>query len=250
MPRVAVQMAKKIIVSLSVAAHVGVFTVAYVTNAWRMDRLDVEKQHISLAVLPPPPAPSGGPLPGQKPKDPVAPVKKVVKEPVQPSEAKAAKPVVPAVDDGGGQGNAKGPGTNPDGDPTDTGTCTGPACGPASAPPAVEPPVVVEAPPVIQTIAPPLLKGLRIKGDTAIAPPDVVKTQMMRDDHRRSVGAFKICIAASGAVSSVSVVASTKYPAYDEKLMTAMRAWEYRPYLVGGRAVPVCSAVSFVFTME
>ena len=257
-PRSSLASKKFWIVSLSIAAHVGVFTVAFVTNAWRVDRLDVEKQSISLAVLPPPPAPSGGPLPGVKPKDPVAPVKKIATEPIQLVEL-PKDPVTPkatADDGGGGEGDKKGKGDNPDGDPDDTGSCKGPACGPKQDAPKPEPQKPVEA--VVQqveNISPGAMKSIRIKGDTAIAPPDVVKTQMMRDDHRRSVGSFKICISETGAVTQVSVVGSTKYPAYDQKLMAAMRAWEYRPYLVpvpqgGMRAVPVCSAVSFVFTME
>ena len=240
------------IVSLSIAAHAAVFTTAFVTNAWRVERLDPERQRFSLAVLPPPPAPSGGPRPGEKPKDPVPPTKRVAQDPTQPTEQpKTAPPRAPADDDGGGgDGKTKGPGDNPDGDPLDTGSCTGPACGPPSAPPA-EPPPVVEKPPVIEkpTIVPPSTLR-RLSGDTAIAPSDVTKTQMLRDDHRRVVGSFKICLNDTGRVTSIGTVGSTRYPDYDQKLMAAMRGWVYAPYLIAGRPAPVCSAVSFVYTME
>jgi TonB family protein len=239
------------IISLSVATHVVVFTVAYVTNAWRLDRLDAEKASISLAVMMPPPAPSGGPAPGQKPKDP-APVKTVVKEPTQPMVA-THKDEPKAVDDttGGGIGDTHGPGTNPDGDPADPGTCVGPACGPSTAPPVHEdPPVVIVEKKQLITVPPQILKGLRISGETLIAPPDVVKTQMMRDDHKRSIGAFKLCLSETGDVTSVSVVASTKYAAYDAKLMATMRTWKYHPYMAGGTPMAVCSAISFIYSME
>ena len=237
------------IVSLSIAAHVAVFTTAFVTNAWRVERLDPERRSFSLAVLPPPPAPSGGPTPGHKPQDPTPPVK-VVTDPTQPQEH-PAKPPVPAAATDGGAGTTHGPGTNPDGDPTDTGSCTGPDCGPPTAPPAREPPP--PQPPVVvePTIIPPnILKGNRISGETAISPPDVVKTQMLRDDHHRVVGSFKVCVSEAGRVSSVSVIKPTTYPEYDQRLIAAMRAWRYQPYMIAGRPVPVCSAVSFVYTME
>jgi len=240
------------IVSLSIAAHVAVFTTAFVTNAWRVERLDPERRSFSLAVLPPPPAPSGGPKAGEKPKDPVPPTKHVATEPTQPVEQKVAPPKAVAADDGGGgHGDKKGPGDNPDGDPLDTGSCTGPACGPPSAPPAEKPPVV-EVPPIIiekPPIVPPSTLR-RLSGETAIAPSDVIKTQMLREGHRRVVGSFKICLSEAGRVTSIGAVGSTKYPEYDQRLMTAMRGWVYAPYLIQGRPAPVCSAVSFVYTME
>ena len=114
---------------MSIAVHVVVFVVAFVTNAWRLDRLDPGKSSISIAVLPPPPEPSGGPAPGVKPVDPT-PIKKVVKDPTQPVAVHEEKPVKVADNDGGGgEGNTKGPGTNIDGEVTDTGSCVGSACG-------------------------------------------------------------------------------------------------------------------------
>ncbi len=245
------------IVSVSIATHVTVFAVAFVTNAWRLDRLDPGKASISIAVLPPPPAPSGGPEAGVKPKDPVPIVKKIAVDHVQPVEVHDEKPVKPVVDtdtSGGGEGKTKGPGTNSDGDPLDPGTCIGPACGPPTAPPVTLP----EAPPPVchdcnqqpAIVGPQILKGLRISGETAIAPPDVVKTQMLRDDHKRTVGVFKLCLSAAGEVSSLGTMKSTKYAEYDGRLLAGMRTWRYQPYLVGGVPTPVCSTVTFVYTME
>jgi hypothetical protein len=240
------------IIPLSIGAHVTIFTVAYVTNAWRLDRLDVEKASISLAVMMPPPAPAGGPAPGQKPKDPTPPPKKIAQEPTQPVAAIKKDEPKPTSDDstGGGIGDKKGPGTNPDGEITDTGSCVGPACGPPSKEPVKEEPKKEELVKTVTMVPPQILKGNRISGETMIAPPDVVKTQMMRDDHKRTVGAFKICLSESGQVSSVTMIASTKYPAYDALLMSTMRTWLYHPYMIGGQPAPVCSAVSFVYSMQ
>lgn len=241
------------IISISIAAHVVVFTIAFVTNIWRIDRLDAQRSSFNLAVMLPPPAPSGGPAPGEKPKDdaPKPPPKHVTQDLVQPPKIEAKQPdkVATADTSGGGIGDKHGPGTNPDGEITDTGTCTGPACGPPTIEKVPDPPkVVIEDKPII--VAPPALKAQRFKGETQVPPPDVVKTQMQRDDHKRAVGTFKLCVDTQGAVSSVTTIASTKYAAYDAKLMTAIRAWEYHPFMVGGKPVAVCSTVSFVYVME
>jgi hypothetical protein len=46
----------------------------------------------------------------------------------------------------------------------------------------------------------------------------------------------------------VSQIKSTGFPAYDTKLQRGIRTWRYRPYMLDGKAVPVCSAVVFVYT--
>jgi hypothetical protein len=245
--RVASVMSKRFwIVSLSIAAHAAVFTIAFVTNAWRLDRLDTQRSSLNLAVMLPPPAPSGGPEPGHKPTDPVKPPPKQVASDLTQPVVVEKRPAAPLVADtgGGGIGDSHGPG----GEPTDTGTCTCPACGPPALEKVPDPPKVVIERPII--VAPPALKAQRISGETLISPPDIVKTQMQRDDHKKSIGTFKLCVDTAGAVSSVTTLASTKYPAYDAKLMTAIRAWGYKPFMVGDKPVAVCSTVSFVYVME
>jgi hypothetical protein len=34
---------------------------------------------------------------------------------------------------------------------------------------------------------------------------------------------------------------------YDAKIMREMRRWAYRPYTVNGKAVPVCTAATFIY---
>jgi len=41
---------------------------------------------------------------------------------------------------------------------------------------------------------------------------------------------------------------STGFPAYDSKIQTKIRGeWRYKPYNVNGKAVPVCTAVTFIY---
>ncbi|MBA3455934.1 MAG: TonB family protein [Deltaproteobacteria bacterium] len=101
-----------------------------------------------------------------------------------------------------------------------------------------------------QFVAPTVLQGLRVSGETQVHAPDTVKTMMLRDGRERSSGTLKLCIATDGGISSVSVAASTKYDAYDAKLVAAARAWRYKPYTVNGTPMPVCGMVTFVYTIR
>jgi len=241
------------IISVSIAAHGLAFLIAFIVTVWRIDRLDTTKTAFNLAVMLPPPAPSGGPEPGKKPQDdaPKLPPKAVTKDLTQPPKVEKPPEKLASAEStsGGGIGDKTGPGTNPDGETTDTGTCTGPACGPPTIDKVPEPPkVVIEDKPIIEP--PQVFKANRFEGETNLPPPEIVKNQMLRDDHKRAVGTFKVCVDTQGTVSAVTTLASTKYAAYDALLMTAIRAWRYHPFTVGGKPVAVCSTVSFVYVMQ
>ncbi len=107
-----------------------------------------------------------------------------------------------------------------------------------------------------QIVVPPtVFTGMRLSGETQIVPPDTVKTQMLRDGKDLSRGSFQLCIDAGGRIASITPLGGgTKYPAYDAKITTAMRAWRYKPYTVVSQgktvAVPACSVVTFVYTIK
>src|SRR5262249_29869053 len=140
-------------------------------------------------------------------------------------------PVEPTLGNGDGSGSGSG-------DPTSTGTCTE-NCGPG---PVAEPVCgngSVEAgeqcddgnttsgagcratsksearPRPTATVAPSVLAGLRISGETQVHPNDVTQTQMIHDGVGRVAGVVKLCIAADGSVGSTRLLVSTKYAAYD-----------------------------------
>jgi len=79
----------------------------------------------------------------------------------------------------------------------------------------------------------------------------VTKTEIQRSGKDKIIGSFKLCINAGGAVTSVKMLKSTGFPAYDSKIQSKMNGeWKYRPYAVNGRAVPVCTAVTFILLAE
>jgi serine/threonine protein kinase len=119
---------------------------------------------------------------------------------------------------------------------------------PAAPAPAVStrPPAPVAPPPSPALVA---LDANRIGGDKNIAPDDATQADIKRQGTARLTGVYKVCITASGDVSSVSPVRSTGFVAYDRKIQTTIRTqWRYRPFLVNGQPAPACTAVQLVYS--
>jgi len=100
-------------------------------------------------------------------------------------------------------------------------------------------------------VPPTLLEGSRIAGEKQIIPDDVTKTEIQRSGKDKIIGSFKLCINAGGEVTSVSMLKSTGFGAYDSRIQGKMRGeWKYKPYAVNGKAVPVCTAVTFIYSQK
>jgi TonB family protein len=97
-----------------------------------------------------------------------------------------------------------------------------------------------------------MIEGYRVAGDPQIQPPDAVRVQMVQEQQRQAAGTIRMCLARDGSVASLRVLQSTGYAAYDDRLTAGMRGWRYKPYRLaaGGNAVPVCTAVTFVFRLN
>ncbi|MGE5185952.1 MAG: TonB family protein [Acidobacteriota bacterium] len=118
---------------------------------------------------------------------------------------------------------------------------------PVIAPPPAAPaaPVASAEPPHV--VSPAVFKGLRVAGGDHIEAPEVVQTAMLHDEHKQTTATVKVCVASTGEISHVSVLKSSGYAAFDERLVAGVHNWRYKAYVVGGRAVPACSAVTFVY---
>jgi len=110
------------------------------------------------------------------------------------------------------------------------------------------PPPPPPPPPPPQNVSPSLLEAQRLRGNNRIEPEDATKKQIQRDGKTRVVGAFKLCISDAGTVAAIAPLKSTGYPAYDQKIVREMNGWAYQPYLVNGKATPVCTAVTFIYS--
>ncbi len=236
----------------SVLIHAGLAGGVFVSQVWGIERLDVSfKSSSGLAVMmPPAPAEGGAPkLPDVKIEKKE---KKVVTETVQPTviDPIPVKPTtdIPSTTTGSGDGSGQGSGSS-----GDKGKCLV-DCGVGSGSDTTSPPVVKKDPPpddVKDTLVPPnVLTMMRISGSTQIHPTDVTKIAMQRDGREKTIGVAKVCVSDTGAVTQVSMMQSTKYPAYDAQLIAGIRSWTYKPYTAHGHNVKVCGTVTFVYGMK
>lgn len=108
------------------------------------------------------------------------------------------------------------------------------------------PPPPPPAPP--QNVSPTMLEAQRIAGSKEIRPDDATKAKIVQSGKSRLIGSFKLCVDVHGEIASISVLKSTGFPGYDATLDEGMRDWRYKPFMVNGRAVPVCTAVTFIFS--
>lgn len=271
-------MTRRYLIGFSLLAHLGIGITAFVSGIWKLERLDAPRGTFALAVMTPPaPPPEGGhaagPAPALEPKKKPKKIAKNTQPPPVPPEPTATTATTTAATstaadgegegEGDGEGRGRGPGIA-DGAPCtfDCPEVAAAVCGDravggreqcddgnqvggdgCSATCLVEPPKTT-------FLAPSMLGALRIAGETQIVPPDTVKTAMLRDGRERTAGTIKVCIDASGRVSSVTMAASTKYPAYDAALVGSARGWRYRPHTVNGTPTPACGMVTFVYTMR
>jgi TonB family protein len=123
-----------------------------------------------------------------------------------------------------------------------------PAPAPPPAPRVVAPPAPPQKAEAPHAIPPATLKGL-LASSTKIDVPDVVITQMKHDEKKKTNAVIKVCIGTGGEVTAASVMKSSGYAAYDDNLVNGIRGWRYRPFLVDGKTVPACSAVSVGFSL-
>jgi len=156
-----------------------------------------------------------------------------VRGPVQPMKIEKMEVVAPIED-----GDVNG---------VEGGDFGGDLNGVIAAPPPPPPPPPRAAP---LNVAPTSLEANRIAGEKDIVPDDVTKTEISRSGKDRLVGSFKLCINAKGNVAAVNQLKSTGIPTYDQKIKNTIRGeWRYWPFVVNGKATPVCTAVTFVFTV-
>ncbi|HEX3765305.1 MAG TPA: protein kinase [Kofleriaceae bacterium] len=123
-----------------------------------------------------------------------------------------------------------------------------PAPLPAPLPSPAPPP---PAPAATQTVAPTVLDANRISGDKEIIPDETTQSEIARSGIDSIGGSFKICLTEDGSINTVSLLKSTGFPSYDNKIQnTIHKTWRYRPIIVSGKPTPVCTAVRFVYRQK
>lgn len=90
----------------------------------------------------------------------------------------------------------------------------------------------------------------RIAGERQIVPDNETKSKISMAHKTQLIGSFKLCMSSSGRIQSVKVLKPTGFNDYDDRLVRRLRDWRYRPFLVNGSAMPVCTAVTFVYAQH
>jgi protein TonB len=219
------------------------FVAMWIKVIWQIDQVDKPKISTNLAIAAPPPPPPPPPKGSSKPQTPqqVVEHKKKVTDIVQPVKiAKQEKQTIvedkgdPNGEEGGVEGGQVG------------GVVGGDLNGVGNGPPPPPPP---PAPPA--NVPPTMLEGSRIAGEKQIVPDDVTKTDIQRSGKEKIVTSYKLCITVTGDVSSVQMLKTSGYPSYDQRIQrTIKNEWKYRPYAVNGKVVPVCTAVTFMYSQK
>ena len=94
------------------------------------------------------------------------------------------------------------------------------------------------------------LESLRVAGDKNILPSDFVKVEISRSGRQQLMVPVMMCLDRDGRVIQVKVLKSSGFLAYDADLINAIAMWRYRPFLIDGRASPVCSVVQFIYRQK
>jgi hypothetical protein len=98
-----------------------------------------------------------------------------------------------------------------------------------------------------QNIPPTVMDGLRLNGTKTIPPDAATTAEIVKLGKLRVIGSFKVCIGITGLVTTVSTLKSTGFPLYDGKLVSEMRAWRFKPYLVNRKPIAACTAETFIY---
>lgn len=236
------------LVSVSIVGHVAIGLGLFASGIWKLERLESDRRLSNIGVMTPSFSSGGAPeLPEVKFQKKEQRDKTVAKnvqwdKRVPREEPKITKP------GGGGDGNTEGTGNKEgEGPPGDGPLCTVPPCEPPKQPEVTMPEPPKPKPPIL---TPQQMKALRLDGETQVHPSRNVKNQITGDGKTQVTASVKFCIETNGSVGSATLLASTKYPEYDQQLVEAVRRWRYRPHLVNGVPTPACSVVNFVYAIR
>ncbi len=90
----------------------------------------------------------------------------------------------------------------------------------------------------------------RLAGTLAIEPDTEVVAVMVRDHVTNVTGVLRVCHGVDGVVNTAEPIRTTGYSAYDQRLADEIkRTWKFSSFLVSGSPAPMCSPVTFVYSV-
>ncbi|HEY0481676.1 MAG TPA: DUF4215 domain-containing protein [Kofleriaceae bacterium] len=100
------------------------------------------------------------------------------------------------------------------------------------------------------TIDPSALKPQRISGNDDVQPSKATRAAMIRNGVGSVKGVVRLCVDTTGLVTESALTERTGYTDYDSKLLENVHGWHYRPFLLNGSPVAVCSTVEFIYSPQ
>jgi protein TonB len=94
------------------------------------------------------------------------------------------------------------------------------------------------------------IEGTRLAGTRQISLPKNTEQAMERQGVNEAQAVVKLCLSSGGEPTAVDVLRGTGFSDADDKITSEMRGWRYRPYLVDGKPVPVCTSVAFRYQIR
>jgi len=238
----------RLLLLVSIAAHAGALVLLVSAALWKVDKLEVADSQIVVAAGPGAPL-SAGPEEAAEPEKPKPPKPHHTTKDLTQKDDRNTEP--DDDDGGGGDADATGDaGSGGDGLGIGQFNCgEGGACSSVLDQPTrpTPKPRKVEQERVVVSR---LIEGSRIEGNPRIEPPESVRQAMVRLAQKKVDGAVKMCLDRAGNVSSLRLLRSTGHGEYDQRLLSGMRTWRYRPYQLNGAAVPVCTVVTFIYRVQ
>ena len=229
------------VVGAAIAIHIVAVGALVIKSFWTINKLGLPEGEVTLGAPPPPPPP---PPAGSKTKKIEKKTLKKVEEVAQVDKDKPKPEEVKNTEEdteedgveGGVEGGVKGGVVGGVLGGVEGGVLGGTGSGPPP-PPKNDPPKIVPQR---------ALEASRISGTTQIQPPNDVNIQIRRSG-KTAVAVFKMCLSATGRISKVNKLKSSGFAKYDSKIQGEMRRWKYKPFRVNGKAVPVCTSVTFIY---
>ncbi len=98
-------------------------------------------------------------------------------------------------------------------------------------------------------INPKTMDALRVAGQTKILPDDATRGAMKASGKSQIIGAWKVCIDDTGALTEIKGLKSTGFPDYDAEIEATLHAWRFKPHMVDGHATAACTALTFILAL-
>lgn len=106
-------------------------------------------------------------------------------------------------------------------------------------------PSPVQTPPP-KVVPPTIFLTLRISGRSRVVP-DPSTRHAIRKAGKRAVSSWKLCIDKKGSITTLRLLRSSTFRAYDREVERALHRWRFRPYRVYGTPMIACTAVSQIY---